>query len=205
MSTSDDLIAECTRLIAQDGLKALSLRKLAERVGIKAPSIYEYFESKEALLDAARHQAMAELGRALVARTPAGGTPRAQLMAAAMGYVHFAQDQPSLFALLFMEMPSRRQGLADAPSPQSPYAHLLMLAQAFLGADSRDAESLSFGIWSLVHGVAVLRQTHLRDFAAPLLDGAQANLAALLDGWALKGASAASPAAIHPAANGAAA
>lgn len=185
MSTSDELILECTRLIAADGLKAFSLRKLADRVGIKAPSIYEHFESKDALLDAARRLAMAELGNTMLTRTSAG-TPRERLMAAALGYLQFAEDQPSLFALLFMEMPSRRQGLAEVPNPESPYAHLLALVKVFLEGRSLDAEALCFGIWSLVHGVAMLRHTHLKHFSASLIDGAVINLEALLDGWLVK-------------------
>ena len=42
MGKLDDLVLECTQMIAADGLESFSLRKLADRVGIKAPSIYEH-------------------------------------------------------------------------------------------------------------------------------------------------------------------
>ena len=185
MSKFDELIQECTQMIAAEGLKAFSLRKLADRVGIKAPSIYEHFASKEALLDAARQVAVTELGNTM-AKHCTGCEPRQRLITTAMGHLQFAEEQPSLFALLFMEMPSMRQGLTDEPKAESPYGHLLARVQDFLGDKREGAEALSFGIWSLVHGVAVLRHTHLRDFPAPLVEGAQTNLEALLDGWALR-------------------
>lgn len=183
MGKLDDLVLECTQMIAADGLESFSLRKLADRVGIKAPSIYEHFKNKDALLDAARHMAMTELSNAMV-NCCAGRSARQRLLSTAMGYLQFAENNPSLFALLFLELPSKRQGLEDAPHADSPYALLMTRVREFLGENHKDTESLCFGIWSLVHGVAVLRHTHLKDFPAPLPKAAQKNLEALLDGWA---------------------
>jgi AcrR family transcriptional regulator len=185
MSTSDELILECTQMIATEGLQAFSLRKLADRVGIKAPSIYEHFEHKEALLDVARNRALTELGNAMASYCT-GDDPRQRLITTAMGYLRFAEDHPCLFTLLFTELPSKRSGLKEPPKAASPYALLLTRVKDFLGDNCQDAEVMSLGIWSLVHGVAVLRHTHLRDFQAPLVAGAQINLEALLDAWAMK-------------------
>lgn len=182
MGKCDELIQECTQMIAEEGLKSFSLRKLADRVGIKAPSIYEHFDSKECLIDKARQAAITQLGDAMRSHC-AGDTPRQRLITTAMGYLEFAEKQPSLFALLFMEMPSKRLGLEDAPKADSPYAVLLARVQELIGGQKQDAETLSFGIWSLLHGVAVLRQTHLKDFPAPLTEGARINLEALINGW----------------------
>ncbi len=185
MSTSDDLVLECTQMIAAQGLAAFSMRKLADRVGIKAPSIYEHFESKELLLSAAHRAATAQLGEALRASAK-GRQPRQRLIATALGYLQFAQDNPPLFALLFMQTTSQRKDIETPPDQHSPYAFLLARVQDFLGEPSGEAEVLSFGIWSLVHGAAVLRHTHLRSVSAPFAIGTRKNLEALLDGWARK-------------------
>lgn len=182
MGKFDELIQECTQMIAVDGLKSFTLRKLADRVGIKAPSIYEHFKNKEALLDAARQVALTELGHTLT-QGCTGKHPRERLITTALGYLRFAEEHQSLFALLFMEMPSNRQGLGEAPKAGSPYAILWMQVKDFLGENHQQAEALSLGIWSLVHGIAMLQHTHLKNFPAPLADGAQINLEALLDGW----------------------
>ena len=39
-------------LARQDGITALTLRQIAARVGIRAPSLYEHFDSKDAIYDA---------------------------------------------------------------------------------------------------------------------------------------------------------
>lgn len=181
MSTSDELVLHCTELIAAQGMATFSLRKLAERVGIKAPSIYAHFESKEALLAAARQHARAALGEALAAG-PQERHPRQRLIAAAMGYLQFAQDQPHLFALLMMETPSSRTTLDEAPDPNSPYALLLARVREFLGeTHPKEAETLCFGLWSLVHGAAMLRKTHLQAFSASVPGFARKNIESLLD------------------------
>lgn len=182
MTTRDALVDAAAELIAADGVAALSLRRVAERVGIRAPSIYVHFDSKEALLAEAGRHASRMLGGHLRAASK-GADARARLLATALGYLGFARAQPSLFALLFLELPSARRSLDEAPDAGSPSHLLLEGAAEFLGGERRQAEILSFGIWSIVHGAAVLRQTHLRDFAGPIDDGLRENLERLLDGW----------------------
>jgi AcrR family transcriptional regulator len=182
LGTREAIVEACSALIAEEGVAALSLRKVAARVGIQAPSIYQHFDSKEALLGASRAAAMQALGHYLAA-SPHGRDARARLLATGMGYVAFAREQPRFFTLLFMESGGRRS-LEEPPDADSPYVWLLQGVHHFLGAEHPRAEWLAFGIWSLVHGAAVLRQTHLKDFDGPLDEGVHANLDALLDGWA---------------------
>jgi AcrR family transcriptional regulator len=182
MSTWDELVLECTRMIAADGMAAFSLRKLADRVGIKAPSIYAHFGNKDALLETARHSASTALCAALRAG-PTSRSPRKRLMATSLGYLRFAQKQPHLFSLLTMHTPSKRSSLDEPPDPNSPYALLLAGVQDYLGPTHPQAEVLCLGLWSLVHGAAVLRQTHLAVFAPAIAGLVEKNLEALLNGW----------------------
>src|SRR5687767_2594248 len=46
------IVAEAWELARTDGLAGLTLRALAKRVGIREPSLYEYFSSKHDLYDA---------------------------------------------------------------------------------------------------------------------------------------------------------
>ena len=48
-STKDTIMKEALRLFAEKGYAAVSMRDLAEAVGISASTIYHYFESKQAL------------------------------------------------------------------------------------------------------------------------------------------------------------
>ena len=46
------IVAEAWALARRDGLAAISLRDLADQVGLRQPSLYAYFDSKLALYDA---------------------------------------------------------------------------------------------------------------------------------------------------------
>lgn len=180
--TREALIRACAELIAEQGLAALSLRRVAERVGIKAPSIYVHFDNKDALLAAAGRHASAALG-AVLRDACRGRGARERLLSTALGYLRFADEQPALFALFFQELPSARRSLDELPDEASPYAFLVARVSDLLGDDRAAVERLAFGIWSLVHGAAVLRQTHLRDFSGPIVEATRTNLERLLDGW----------------------
>lgn len=47
----DVIVAESLRLIEADGLEALTMRRLADRLGIKAASLYWYVRNRDQLLD----------------------------------------------------------------------------------------------------------------------------------------------------------
>jgi AcrR family transcriptional regulator len=46
------IVAAAWQLVREDGLAALSLRELARRAGITTPTVYAYFDSKNAIFDA---------------------------------------------------------------------------------------------------------------------------------------------------------
>ncbi|NTU81139.1 MAG: hypothetical protein HGA45_17445, partial [Chloroflexales bacterium] len=71
---------------------------------------------------------------------------------------------------------SGRSSLQQAPGERSPYRFLLDAVQAALDSgalatrEGLGLEEIAYGVWALVHGMATLQQTHLRqhdaDFAA---------------------------------------
>jgi AcrR family transcriptional regulator len=90
------------RLIARNGLSGLSMRLLAKEVGVPAPTLYGYFDSKEAVIDALAQEKIALLREAILseAKDTPPGVPR--LLAFARGYRTFAlsgRDYYDLFIL----------------------------------------------------------------------------------------------------------
>ena len=51
-ATRAEILQAARDLCATNGLASLSLRELAQQIGLKAPSLYSYFESKNAIYDA---------------------------------------------------------------------------------------------------------------------------------------------------------
>src|SRR5262245_54478910 len=60
-----EAIAAAWKLIAKAGHEALSLRKVADAVGVAHRSLYNHFKDREALLDAVATEAFARLGNTL--------------------------------------------------------------------------------------------------------------------------------------------
>ena len=86
------------------GLEALSLREIAASVGMQAPSLYSYFPSKAAILDAlfvdGYHALDAEIA-AVVAALPAKAAPRQRLIDLLSAWIGFCQADQARYRLLF--------------------------------------------------------------------------------------------------------
>ena len=79
----------------ENGLAAITLRDVAARVGMQAPSLYSYFDSKHAIYDAMFGQAWSEydeIERELEERLPA--SPRAALKVGARAFFEFCVTDP---------------------------------------------------------------------------------------------------------------
>ena len=87
-------------LVREEGLAGLAMRDLAHRVGMQAPSLYSYFDSKHAIYDAMFAQgARAYLDEeALVVST---GDPLADLQAGVRFFVEFCTKDPVRYQLMF--------------------------------------------------------------------------------------------------------
>jgi AcrR family transcriptional regulator len=87
-------------LVRADGLAALSLRELARRAGITTPTVYAYFESKNAILDAMFAQA-ADAFVELKASLPVTDDPEQDLLADVRAFIAFCVSDVPRYQLLF--------------------------------------------------------------------------------------------------------
>src|SRR5438034_11184564 len=87
-------------LAHEHGIAGVSLHALAKEVGMRQPSLYAYFDSKNALYD----EMFADGNRQLLAALSAidlPADPRAALKACLQGFVTFATEDPARNSLLF--------------------------------------------------------------------------------------------------------
>jgi AcrR family transcriptional regulator len=87
-------------LLLDDGFDAFSIRRLVERCGYAAPSIYHYFGDKDGLFDALIEERFAKL-TAQLKRVPRGEDPVLYIRGLAMAFVRFGLKSPTHFRLLF--------------------------------------------------------------------------------------------------------
>jgi AcrR family transcriptional regulator len=104
--TSNEAIISAARAILEaDGLSALTMRRVAEAVGVKGPSLYKRIPDREALLRAVADGVVEDLARA-IAQADATDDPRRDLEATVVAYRAFVRQNPNGYLLLFAELPS---------------------------------------------------------------------------------------------------
>ena len=98
-TTRREILDEAWALAHEHGLAGISLRDLAARVGMQAPSLYSYFGSKAEIYDAMFGQGATELLER-VDRLRSEADPDDLLRGAQM-YVQFCIEDPIRYQLLF--------------------------------------------------------------------------------------------------------
>ncbi|HVY11001.1 MAG TPA: TetR/AcrR family transcriptional regulator [Mycobacteriales bacterium] len=112
----DAIVAAAWALVERDGLAALSLRDLAQEAGITTPTVYAYFDSKNAIYDAMFGQAAEQFG-AHMAAVVASGDVRADLIAATHRFAEYCIANPARYQLLF------QRTIPDFEPSEASYAH----------------------------------------------------------------------------------
>jgi AcrR family transcriptional regulator len=133
-----EIVAAARELLEEEGHEVLSMRNLAGRLGIQAPSIYKHLPGKRALEAAIISAGFEELAEAFA------GT--ATLAGLAAAYRAFARRHPHLYRLMTEgELPRDLlvPGVEDrAAAP----------VVALLGGDRDAARAL----WAFAHGMTIL-------------------------------------------------
>ena len=142
-------------LIVESGLEAFSMRRLAERCGYTAPTIYHYFGDKQTLIDELVEERCRVLLRGLQ-RVPLGEDPVENLRAMCLAFVRFGLRYPTHYQLL--------AGPSDEQRPPPPSAEaarvrmqgpLEQLAEE--GRLAGDREAVGQALWAYLHGHILLR------------------------------------------------
>jgi AcrR family transcriptional regulator len=157
----EEIITAASQMIGEAGDDtALTLRGVARRVGIAAPSIYRHFPDVGELKMAVVQRAFADFARARDAATPASDDPAAALLARCRAYTGFALANPGPYRYLF----SQHAPTGDPARPPVDLPVFLALAesirrcqQAGLAAAGDDPQWLAAQVWAALHGLVLLR------------------------------------------------
>jgi AcrR family transcriptional regulator len=145
-------------VLGDGGYESFSMRRLAERCGYTAPTIYHYFGDKLGLLDALLEERFGDLLR-LIRRVPVSSDPLDTIRARARAFVRFGLRNPTHYRILTSQRgPSPRplQSAEDARGLlEQPWRQLI--EQGRLAAEQLDVAQQSF--FALLHGIIALRST----------------------------------------------
>jgi AcrR family transcriptional regulator len=83
----------------------VNMRAIAEKAGVSPTAIYYYFDSKDALFERIKFDAMDELEGRLSAAMQPGSGPREKLAALMRGYAAWCLERPHVARLLMEDLP----------------------------------------------------------------------------------------------------
>lgn len=98
--TRAEIVDAAWRLSARDGIAGLSLRELAREVGMQAPSLYTYFDSKAAIYDEMFAAGFGELD-ARLDDLEVEGEPVEVIASAVESFIAFCRASVPRYQLLF--------------------------------------------------------------------------------------------------------
>ena len=113
-ATRAEILDAAWQLVRADGLAALSLRDLARTVGMQPPSLYSYFDSKNAIYDAMYAQGAQQFVDEQKTSMPTPEDPLEALKALLHFFVGFCAADFARYQLLF-----QRTIPGFEPSPES--------------------------------------------------------------------------------------
>ena len=138
-----EIVDAARAIVDAEGLDALTMRRIAERLGIRAPSLYKHFPDKQALEAAIISAAFEEQAEVFEQAVAGSDDPLAALAAA---YRTFALAHPHLYRLM-TDQELRRDLLVPGVEER---AGLSVYRAA--GEDANRARAA----WAFAHGMALL-------------------------------------------------
>jgi AcrR family transcriptional regulator len=100
-NTIEEILATARAIMREEGIAALSMQELARRMGMKAPSLYNYFASKRDIYDALFRLGFEQFDTRMAEQLRDAPSWREALDNSIRAYMSFAVDNPELYQLCF--------------------------------------------------------------------------------------------------------
>lgn len=182
-------------LFASDGVEAVTMRRIAEKIEYSPTAIYFHFKDKESLLTELCECDFREFAHRF-AEAAQIADPIARLRVAGHAYVEFGMNHQSHYRFLFMTpKPPLTPNMDDRGNPEEDAYALLRntveqaIAEGRLEPELTDVDLVSQVIWSGVHGVVSLEIAKCNDAWVdfrPISDRAKLMIDALIEGLTRK-------------------
>jgi AcrR family transcriptional regulator len=162
------LMAEAISSLEKDGLEGLSLRALAQAVGVSKTAPYRHFEDKQALLVALAAEGFRMFADALEAGFPGATSADASPEAAEPSrpvsfllhaYLDFAHAHPALYGLMFSRLGYALHSETCRLHAERAFgclARAVAEAQAAGWRSGQEPGGLALSVWAQAHGWAGL-------------------------------------------------
>jgi len=159
------ILEAARQVMREDGVAALNLQEVARRVGVRAPSLYEYFPGKMALYDALFRMGVRLYAERMYHFTERTASFWERAQAGLETYMTFAQEYPELYQLV-QERPV--PGFVPSEESMQESRGLLTMTDAIV-EKGIERESIALGIsvpqardlfLAMMHGLTALHMAN---------------------------------------------
>ncbi|MGX9787355.1 TetR/AcrR family transcriptional regulator [Mycobacterium sp. MMS18-G62] len=155
----DEILDATTELLLETGhAKAVSIRSVAQRVGVTPPSIYLHFADKDALLDAVCARYFEKLDEEMQRASADQPSAIEVLRAQGLAYVRFALKTPELYRIATMGE-GRPGSDVDIALNSSAFEHMRSAIESLMAEGTYpagDSTTFVMELWAAAHGVAAM-------------------------------------------------
>jgi AcrR family transcriptional regulator len=166
--TRQAILDAARAIINAHGVDGLSMRSLAEKVDYSPAALYNYFQSKEEIVEALRVEGWALLESMDQGVVQGDLSPVELLYRGGLAYLKFAETYPDHYLLMMSPSDSVPSSLADFMQWPS-FKELAGAVEAMVASGDLKVPAgytalhLAFLVWFIVHGIAMLKLTLMRD------------------------------------------
>jgi AcrR family transcriptional regulator len=157
----EEILAATERLLGKTGdEEAVSVRAIADAVGVSPPAIYLHFPDKDALIFEVCAARFTDLHQALEAAAGPVDDPIESLIARGKAYVRFGVENPEQYRILFMRRGNKRTVLPDELRSTEAFGTLVHAVERCVEMRALPSDpgalEVALELWAAAHGVASL-------------------------------------------------
>lgn len=118
ISTREKILRVAEEMISESGMEGLRLKDVAERVGIRPPSVFAHFDGREAIGDAVAGRIVEQIARVISSALDDGGSAELRLRSGVRAFAAHLWANPAHARMLMRDLArTRSPGAFDIYSP----------------------------------------------------------------------------------------
>lgn len=142
------MIAAAAEILESADLDALTMAAVAERVGVRGPSLYKHVANRSVLIRAVAEQVAMDLRDAIDRAAGRHRDPRAGLRAAVVAYRRYVHAHPKSYGLLFVHL--LPESMPDSALVASAGVPIVRLMEELVGPERSLEAARTLVAWA--HG-----------------------------------------------------
>jgi AcrR family transcriptional regulator len=151
-------------MFVAEGYANVSMRKIADKIGYSATTIYLYFKDKNDLLHQICEQTFARLAHNIKAIHGLSDNPLEKLRSGLREYIYFGLKHPSQYEIVFISpLPNDIESSFEESNGKIAFDTMITVVGECVDANllkNNDVELISQTLWAGIHGITSLLIQH---------------------------------------------